>query len=162
MERYGFAPKRRKTEQEDGHAPAAAGACPSFYTDFWRLVAAHLEWPELYALSKTSRKTRKVAMPLLLQKADPLRQNVIWEWIEYSKRDVNRHYWTLKQFRRKTYVTLTHPRLVNNTTIFGLLRTILQKLDWKRVCKTLGEDFARFCRIVGIYTGPRVKCWFIL
>jgi hypothetical protein len=164
MDRYVVRTTKRQKLDTDG--TTAEAVVPSLYTDFWRLVVSHLEWPELFACTKVSRVLRKVAFPLLKQKTDAIRQHIAWDTVEYKWREsrsrrgkkATYHVWTLKGFHGH-YSTLEHPRLVNSSTIFGLLQTIFRELDWRLIWRYFGVNYIRFCRIVGIYTGHRYVCW---
>ena len=157
MERY---VKRRKLDAE------AAKPSPRLYSDFWTLIVRHLEWPELYALTKVARKPRKAALPVLLKvHAEGLRIHVVWKLLQYDRRVTPYygppyHLWHLQGFESLWFATRTHPRLVNNTTLFGLLRSILWKLrKSKELDRQFGQSFLRFARIAGIIKGPSLKEW---
>jgi hypothetical protein len=161
---------RRKRRKLDTNATATTTLpVPAFYKDFWTLVVRHLDWPELYALTKVARKPRKAALPVLLQAhAEDLRIHVLWKLILYDRRVTPfskhppYHLWHLRGFEGRWFATSRHPRLVNNTTLFGLLYDILYKLrKSKNVGRVLGQPFLRFARITGITKGPPFREWYL-
>jgi hypothetical protein len=177
MERY---VKRRKLEVEVFVPPeggtkrlecASAGAVSNLYKDFWTLLVPHLEWPEVYALTKVARKPRKAALPVLLKvHGEELRLRVLWKMIEYDRRVTPAesnpyHLWYIRGFGGDClwFETPSHPRLVNNTTVYGLIHHILYKLRrHKELSKVFGQPFLRFARITGIIQRPPLKEWYLL
>jgi hypothetical protein len=136
----------------------------SVHKDCWHIIiGSHLDWPELFAMTKVSRRLRALAMPLLTQKIDPVRVEMIWKRINYLGRRINgsrpRHRWYIIGFERIPFETLEHPRLVNNTSFFGLLCLILRRLRRRNPGRFFGQPFLRFARIAGIFRGPPLREW---
>jgi hypothetical protein len=154
MDRFVIRRKRRKLDDTS----------PFLYKDFWGLVVPHLDWPELYALTKVSHKVRSVAMPVLLKEhATRLREHVIWKLLVYDRRVTPKtgpkyHMWHVHGI---WYKSRDHPRLVNNTTIFGLLYDIFNKRCTLHLGDSRDQQFLRFCRITGIITCPPLKEWYL-
>jgi hypothetical protein len=161
MDRY---VKRRKLDA--GIFVAEAASPPRLYKDFWTLIVPHLEWPEVYALTKVARKPRKAALHVLLNvHGEDLRLRVLWKMIGYDRRVTPTkgfpyHLWYIKGFGGTWFATPSHPRLVNNTTVYGLIHHILHKLRrHKELGKVFGQPFLRFARITGINQRPPLKEW---
>jgi hypothetical protein len=135
---------------------------PPVYRDIWTLIAAQLEWPELYALTRTCKQCKAAAEPFLVKLYPSLKRDML----SMMKHIRDTNIFCVWQFMqglplktRKSPFLSTH-----RANFFGLVKLAFHYrwgCNWAAAERELNQEAARFCRISSdnAKIGPRPASW---